>query len=32
MSDTRAIFISYLRGDTEEHAGRLYDDLVKYLG
>ena len=32
MSDTRAIFISYRRGDTEGHAGRLYDDLVKYFG
>jgi hypothetical protein len=32
MFDTRAIFISYRRGDTEGHAGRLYDDLVKYFG
>jgi len=28
----RAIFISYRRDDTEGHAGRLFDDLVKHFG
>lgn len=38
MSDARGagntggIFISYRRGDTGGHAGRLYDDLVDHFG
>jgi hypothetical protein len=32
MPESRAIFISYRRNDTEGEAGRLFDDLVEEFG
>ena len=32
MARRRKIFLSYRRGDTAGHVGRLYDDLVKVFG